>query len=249
MTLSEEVQEFLSFLTPHHPTEQLLQNSLSSPGIKTNHHCYHPLLTRSSGNPEGRFRNTLASRPVKVWSSPEGLCLRARRGSSNLEKMMTPRKANFWLSRVDEGRVWAVVSQKDTLLRLGRDAVVAYQLGARTVTFANPSAYYSLFTQIPDALRADPDHCSVSRLANTDGVKRMVIYNADESDPSARYATTSSQGMVTSMKMGSFVGDTIAKELFIQSEKPLLLELETEVEAEDEGADVDTDAAEVERRA
>ncbi|THU83134.1 hypothetical protein K435DRAFT_844155, partial [Dendrothele bispora CBS 962.96] len=56
-----------------------------------------------------------------------------------------------------------------------------------------------------------------------------------------------SQGIVTSMKMGSFIGDIIAKELLVQSEKPLLLELETEVEAEAEGADVHAESAEVEK--
>ncbi|THU79210.1 hypothetical protein K435DRAFT_31103 [Dendrothele bispora CBS 962.96] len=41
----------LSLLTPHHPIEQFLQNTLpSSPEVETNHHRYRPLLTRSSGN-------------------------------------------------------------------------------------------------------------------------------------------------------------------------------------------------------
>ncbi|THU83130.1 hypothetical protein K435DRAFT_807755 [Dendrothele bispora CBS 962.96] len=59
-------------------------------------------------------------------------------------------------------------------------------------------------------------------------------------DPAAAIDPLTSQGIVTSMKMGSFIGDVI-------SEKPLLLELETEVEAEDEDADVNVDPAEFEK--
>ncbi|THU96681.1 hypothetical protein K435DRAFT_663992, partial [Dendrothele bispora CBS 962.96] len=273
-----------------------------------------------------------------------------RRGSSKSEKkMVTLRKASFQaIERVDEGRSWAVVAQEDghsdrgqpqeklyiakwVVDASGRDAVVAHQLGARTVKFDNLTAYYGLFTQIPDALRADPDHRSIIEASEhgwwytAQTPYNLVIYYTDESDPSARYAKTSSgflkllfrgtfhiarlltkfqyelvtdstkknsgpiyqtpagsahltsccnsrngssgdgarwcaigdsavaidplasQGVVTSMKMGSFVGDVIAKELLIQSEKPLLLELEAEVEVEDEGENVDMGAAEVEK--
>ncbi|THU79701.1 hypothetical protein K435DRAFT_520817 [Dendrothele bispora CBS 962.96] len=54
-----------------------------------------------------------------------------------------------------------------------------------------------------------------------------------------------SQGIVTSMKTGSFVGDMIAEGLLIWSGKPLLLKLAAEFEAwsklKDEGADASVD--------
>ncbi|THV02900.1 hypothetical protein K435DRAFT_962733 [Dendrothele bispora CBS 962.96] len=153
--------------------------------------------------------------------------------------------------QVDEGRVWAVVSQKDVHSERGqplekpyisrwvvdtsrRDAVVAYQLGARTFKFAKLTTYYGLFTQIPDALRADPDHFSIIEASehgwwytaqtpynrpyypsttynysankfnkyNASNV-RVVIYYTDESDPSARYAKTSS-GFLKLLFRGTF---------------------------------------------
>ncbi|THV02966.1 hypothetical protein K435DRAFT_917495, partial [Dendrothele bispora CBS 962.96] len=176
-----------------------------------------------------------------------------RRGSSKSEKkMVTLRKASFQaIERVDEGRSWAVVAQEDghsdrgqpqeklyilkwVVDASGRDAVVANQLGARTVKFDNLTAYYGLFTQIPDALRADPDHRSIIEASehgwwytaqtpynppyhpsttynysdnnfnkyNTSNV-RVVIYYTDESDPSARYAKTSS-GFLKSLFRGTF---------------------------------------------
>ncbi|THV02936.1 hypothetical protein K435DRAFT_917444 [Dendrothele bispora CBS 962.96] len=416
-SLSEEIQQVFSYLAPHLPVEELLlQDTSSSSSSETEPNHYHysrPIFTRSSGN-ACTWSSPSLQENVADPRDGSGIGWHLdRRGSSKSEKkMVTLRKASFQaIERVDEGRSWAIVAQEDghsgrgqpqeklyisrwVVDASGRDAVVANQLGARTVKFDNLTAYYGLFTQVPDALRADPDHRSIIEASehgwwytaqtpynrpyhpsttynysankfnkyNTSNV-RVVIYYTDESDPSARYAKTSSgflkllfrgtfhiarlltkfqyelvtdssgwvesgsfsnnnrsssssnssngggskrssrsstittakknsgpiyqtpagsthltsccnsrngssgdgarwcavgesavaidplasQGIVTSMKMGSFVGDVIAKELLIQSEKPLLLELETEVEAEDEGADVDTDAAEGEK--
>ncbi|THV03561.1 hypothetical protein K435DRAFT_962317 [Dendrothele bispora CBS 962.96] len=106
------------------------------------------------------------------------------------------------------------------------DASVARQIGARTVKFDNLTAYYGLFTQIPDVLCADPDHRSIIETSkhgwwyttltpynrpynystnkyNTTSNVRVVIYYTDKSDPSARYAKTSS-GSLKLLFRGTF---------------------------------------------
>ncbi|THV06974.1 hypothetical protein K435DRAFT_789065 [Dendrothele bispora CBS 962.96] len=143
----------------------------------------------------------------------------------------------------------------------GRDAAVAHQLGAQTVKFDNLTAYYGLFTQIPDALRADPDHRSIikrevpySEVIDQVPVRassRILVVGSKVAAVKAVKAVTTvvikvfydndakeeprmvllGTGIVTSMKMGSFFGDMIAEGLLIRSGKPLLLKLAAEFEA------------------
>ncbi|THU88792.1 hypothetical protein K435DRAFT_969354 [Dendrothele bispora CBS 962.96] len=305
ITLSEEVQEFLSFLTPRHPTERLLQNTFpSSPEINTSHHRYRrPLLTRSSGNTCAWSSASLQENVANPSDGPGigwrldrskfDLVLRdfvqeQRRGSSKFEKKMTllgrtllspggsnsfPQitqipdvlgadpdyrsiiKANvFWVSQialhiarlltkfqyklVTDSSGWVESSSSNNSNGLGSKRSPRSSTTTTTTAKENSGPIY----QTPVGSTHLTSCCNSQNGSSGDGARWCAV-----GDSAVAIDPLASQGIVTSMKMGSFVGDVIAKELLIQSEKPLLLELEAEVEAGDEGADVDTDAAEVEK--